>query len=47
MSGGFYRGTSIEQDGRFANKERKLIRSREWPKEFESRVDIRKVRPFQ
>jgi serine/arginine repetitive matrix protein 1 len=43
MSGSFYRGTTTEQDGRFANKEKKIIRKMEWPEEFDVRVDIKKV----
>lgn len=47
MSGALFRGTSINQDGRFANKEKKLLRSMKWPKEFETRIDITKVKfPF-
>ena len=43
MSGSFYRGTTAEQDGRFSNKEKKLIRSMQWPEEFKARVNINKV----
>jgi serine/arginine repetitive matrix protein 1 len=46
MSGTFYRGTTSEQDGRFSNKEKKIIRSQQWPDEFNTRVDIKKVKPF-
>ena len=43
MSGSFYRGTTTEQDGRFSNKEKKIIRSQNWPEQFNMRVDIKKV----
>jgi serine/arginine repetitive matrix protein 1 len=46
MSGSFYRGTTSEQDGRFANKEKKIIKSQQWPDEFNTRVDIKKVLSF-
>jgi len=38
-----YAGTSILQDGRFSNKEKKLLKTRKWPKEFSKKVDISKV----
>ncbi len=38
-----YVGTSIIQDGRFSNKEKKLLKSRKWPKSFDLKVDISKV----
>ena len=43
MSGGFYRGASLTQDARFSDKEKKLINSREWPTDFDKRVDLKKV----
>lgn len=43
MSGGFYRGASLNQDGRFGDKDKKLIAAREWPSEFYKRVDMKKV----
>lgn len=46
MSGSFYRGTTTDQDGRFANKEKKFIRSQQWPEEFNTRVDIKQVCSF-
>ncbi len=38
-----YAGTSILQDGRFSNKEKKLLKTRKWPKIFSQKVDITKV----
>ena len=38
-----YSGTSIAQDGRFSNKEKKLLKTRKWPKEFNKKVDLSKV----
>jgi len=43
-AGGFFRGTSAEQDNRFSNKERKLIESTAFPTEFEKKVDMKKVK---
>ena len=42
-----YAGTSILSDGRFSNKEKKLLKSRKWPPEFDLRVDMSKVSPSQ
>ena len=41
--GSFYRGTTHEQDGRFKNKEKKLMENKVFPKEFDENVDISKV----
>lgn len=41
--GSFYRGTTHEQDGRFKNKEKKLMENKVFPKEFDEAVDIKKV----
>ena len=38
-----YTGTSITQDGRFSNKEKKLLRTRQWPDCFDRKVNIAKV----
>jgi len=45
MEGGgtLYRGTSMDQDGRFSNKDRKLMKQISWPPEFSTKVDIKKV----
>ncbi|EAU89259.2 SR-rich pre-mRNA splicing activator [Coprinopsis cinerea okayama7 len=40
---GFFKGTSAEQDRRFADKEAKLMKTMKFPAEFEKRVDMRKV----
>lgn len=42
-TGNFYRGTSQSQDARFSNKDKKLLNSREWPPEFDLRVNMKKV----
>src|SRR4051794_22278732 len=38
-----YKGTSVYQDGRFKNKEKLLLESKTFPKEFEEKIDISKV----
>ena len=45
MSAGQFRGTSIEQDSRFSNKEKKLLKSlsKEFPPEFSKKVDLTNV----
>jgi len=43
MAGSFYRGTSIDQDGRFTNKEKKLILGKVWPEIFDTRINLKKV----
>ncbi|KAG9085995.1 hypothetical protein FRC07_013231, partial [Ceratobasidium sp. 392] len=40
---GFFKGTSIDQDRRFADKENRLMRSISFPPEFSQKVDMRKV----
>jgi serine/arginine repetitive matrix protein 1 len=40
--GTFYRGTSWEQDGRFSNKDKKLMKQIKFPPEFSQKVDISK-----
>ncbi|CAD5319834.1 unnamed protein product [Arabidopsis thaliana] len=44
MSGGFFRGTSAEQDTRFSNKQAKLMKSQKFAPELENLVDITKVK---
>ena len=44
--GNFYRGTSQTQDARFSNKDKKLLNSREWPPEFDLKVNMKKVNFF-
>jgi len=41
--GGFFRGTSQEQDTRFSNKEKKLLKQTKFPPEFSTKVDMKKV----
>lgn len=45
-TGNFYRGTSQTQDARFSNKDKKLLNSREWPPEFDMKVNMKKVKVF-
>ncbi|KAF9920836.1 hypothetical protein FBU30_009208 [Linnemannia zychae] len=40
---GFFKGTSAEQDARFADKTKKLLRSMNFPPEFNQKVDMKKV----
>lgn len=40
MSGGFFRGTSAEQDTRFSNKQAKLLKSQKFAPELENLVDM-------
>jgi len=41
--GGVYRGTSLAQDIRYANKEKKLMASMKFPTEYSTKVDMKKV----
>ncbi|KAI4322113.1 hypothetical protein L6164_021833 [Bauhinia variegata] len=43
MSGGFFRGTSADQDTRFSNKQAKLLKSQKFAPELEHLVDMTKV----
>ena len=43
MSASFFRGTQLDQNVKFKDKEAKLIKAREWPEIFDSKVDIKKV----
>ncbi|MED6120941.1 hypothetical protein PIB30_025568 [Stylosanthes scabra] len=43
MSGGFFRGTSADQDTRFSNKQLKLLKSQKFAPELEHLVDTTKV----
>ncbi|KAL5580937.1 hypothetical protein UlMin_013379 [Ulmus minor] len=43
MSGGFFRGTTADQDTRFSNKQAKLMKSQKFPAELEHLVDMSKV----
>lgn len=44
MSGGFFRGTSADQDTRFSNKQAKLMKSQKFPAELDHLVDMTKVK---
>ncbi|KAL8225244.1 hypothetical protein R6Q57_017801 [Mikania cordata] len=44
MSGGFFRGTTADQDTRFSNKHVKLLKSFKFPPELENLVDMTKVK---
>ncbi|KAL8548892.1 hypothetical protein ACS0TY_007960 [Phlomoides rotata] len=44
MSGGFFRGTSADQDTRFSNKQAKLLKSQKFAPELENLVDMTKVK---
>ncbi|XP_011035260.1 PREDICTED: serine/arginine repetitive matrix protein 1 isoform X2 [Populus euphratica] len=44
MSGGFFRGTSADQDTRFSNKQAKLLKSQKFAPELDHLVNTRKVK---
>ncbi|CAL4930332.1 unnamed protein product [Urochloa decumbens] len=44
MSGGFFRGTSADQDTRFSNKQAKLLKSQKFAPELDHLVDTSKVK---
>ncbi|PSS09412.1 Serine/arginine repetitive matrix protein [Actinidia chinensis var. chinensis] len=44
MSGGFFRGTSADQDTRFSNKQAKLLKSQKFAPELDHLVDMTKVK---
>ncbi|CDH50351.1 pwi domain-containing protein [Lichtheimia corymbifera JMRC:FSU:9682] len=41
---GFFKGTSADQDSRFSNKEKKLLKSMSFPPEFDQKVNMKKVK---
>mmetsp|Transcript_24389 Transcript_24389/g.81087 ORF Transcript_24389/g.81087 Transcript_24389/m.81087 type:complete len:237 (-) Transcript_24389:28-738(-) len=43
MSGNNFRGVSADQDGRFGDKMKKMIKSTKFPAHFETKVDMKKV----
>lgn len=43
MSGGFFRGTSADQDTRFSNKMKKLLKSQKFAPELDVTIDTSKV----
>ncbi|KAI5603448.1 hypothetical protein BDE02_01G219800 [Populus trichocarpa] len=44
MSGGFFRGTSADQDTRFSNKQAKLLKSQKFAPELDHLVNTKKVK---
>uniref|UniRef100_A0A1D1YDA5 Serine/arginine repetitive matrix protein 1 n=1 Tax=Anthurium amnicola TaxID=1678845 RepID=A0A1D1YDA5_9ARAE len=44
MSGGFFRGTSADQDTRFSNKQAKLLKTQKFSPELEHLVDMTRVK---
>jgi hypothetical protein len=43
MSGTLYKGTTFIQDGRFKNKEKKMIENKTYHREYEVKILIDKV----
>ncbi|PVU97324.1 hypothetical protein BB561_000647 [Smittium simulii] len=43
MSGGFFKGTSLEQDSRFGDPQKKLLNKIKFPESFKVQVDMKKV----
>ncbi|XP_027345183.1 serine/arginine repetitive matrix protein 1 isoform X2 [Abrus precatorius] len=46
MSGGFFRGTSADQDTRFSNKQAKLLKSQKFAPELEHLVNMEVIKPW-
>ena len=44
MSGGFFKGTSVEQDSRFGDKQKQLLSKMHFPPEYDTKVDLARVR---
>lgn len=42
--GSFFKGTSVDQNSKFEDKDKKIINSTKWPEIFDKKVDISKVR---
>ncbi|CAF3468836.1 unnamed protein product, partial [Rotaria sp. Silwood2] len=40
---GFFKGTSAEQDSRFANKQKKLLKQMKFPDNIDVKIDMLKV----
>ncbi|KAI8096398.1 serine/arginine repetitive matrix 1 [Halteromyces radiatus] len=40
---GYFKGASADQDSRFSNKEKKLLKSTNFPTEFDQKVNIKKI----
>jgi hypothetical protein len=43
MSAAFFRGTQLDQNVKFKDKDKQFIRQWKWPKEFDEPVDLAKV----
>lgn len=43
MCANFFRGTQLEQDVKFKNKDKQLIKERSWPEIFNQKVNLKKV----
>jgi len=43
MDAGFFRGTSADQDNRFVNKQKKLMKSMKFAENIDAKVDMKKV----
>lgn len=43
MCAAFFRGTQLEQNVKFQDKEKKLIKNWKWPAIFEEKVDLKRV----
>ena len=41
--GSFFKGTSVNQNSKFADKDKKVINSTKWPEIFDKKVNISKV----
>lgn len=41
--GSFFKGTSVDQNSKFTDKDKKIINSMTWPEIFNEKVDISKV----
>jgi hypothetical protein len=44
MSGGFFKGTSMDQDSRFPDKQKKLLAKMQFPVEYDQKVNLMNVR---
>ncbi|KAI6182419.1 Serine arginine repetitive matrix protein [Aphelenchoides bicaudatus] len=43
MSSGFYRGTNIDQDVRYSDKEKKLLKQMKFENSLETKIDVKRV----
>lgn len=46
MSSSFYRGVNIEQDGRYTDKEKKLLRTMKFENVLETKVILDLLNPY-